>query len=220
MNIRGALFSIFVIVLMYPAVSLAIPSIWGVWDWELTENVHILVTPAGSGTPLSAADSPGGGQADATIRVQLWIDDGDTGTPNPHAVANFPAEDIWLEIPGLSYCFWQNNADGPTDSEGWFTFSGPLRMGGWVDPSSGPPVVNVVVNGITLRQEDWSPISPPILANSPDINADMAVNLTDVAIFAADFFGAHSFRSDFFWDGIINLSDIPILAANIGDECP
>lgn len=212
---------LFVFILIWiPTTSLAVPSIWGVWNWEHTENVRILVTPGGNGTLLAAADYPGGRQVDATIRVQLWIDDGDTGTPNPHAVANFPREDIWLEIPGLSHCGWGVLADGPTDSEGWFTFSGPLDMGGWNDPSEGPPVVNVMVVGSVLRQEDFSPISPNILANSPDINADLMVNLTDVAIFAGDFFGAYAFRSDLFWDEAVNLSDVPVLAASIGEVCP
>ena len=208
------------VLFLMPALSFAVPSVWGVWNPEITENVHILVTPAETGTPLSAADHPGGGSADATIRIQLWVDDGDTGTPNPHAVPNFPAEDIWLEIPGLTNCAGGANADGPTDADGWFTFSGPLGMGGWNDPDEGPPVVNVIVNGIVLAQADWSPISPGIWANSPDINGDLAVNLTDVAIFAADFFGGYRFASDLFWDGAINLSDIPILAAAVGDVCP
>ena len=206
--------------LLYPITSGAIPSVWGVWSWEFTENVHILVTPAASGTPLAAAHYPGGGQADATIRVQLWVDDGDTGTPNPQAVPNFPAEDIWLEIPGLNSCVGEVNADGPTDAQGWFTFSEPLGMGGWNDPSAGSPIVNVVVNGSILRQEDGSPISPSIMANSPDINGDLAVNLTDVAIFAADYYGDYRFASDLFWDGKINLSDVPVMAANIGAVCP
>ena len=199
--------------------SKAVPSVWGVWDWGITEPVHILVSPSGNGTPLTDADYPGGPGVDATIRIQLWIDDGDTGTPNPHAVANFPAEDIWLEIPGLNMCMGGINADGPTDSEGWFTFSGSPRMGGWSDAGN-PPFVYVMVVGNILYDDFGQLISPTIVANSPDINADLTVNLTDVGIFSTDFFGNYSFRSDFFWDGDINLTDVVFMAEMIGDTCP
>lgn len=213
--------ALFVFILVWiPTVATAIPNIWGVWNWELTENAHILVTPGGAGTPLSDADNGGGGQVDATIRIQLWMDEWNGGDPIIGPVVNFPFEDIWLEIPGLNNCMGGTTADASTDSEGWFTFSGPLGMGGWNDPSAGPPVVHVMVNGSILLQEDGSPISPSIVANSPDINGDLATNLTDVADFAADYYGAYHFRSDLFWDGIINLSDVPILAASIGEVCP
>jgi len=153
--------------------------------------------------------------------VQLWVDANDTGGGDPPApVPNYPAEDIWLEIPNLNACIGGVNADGNTDSEGWFTFSRPLGMSGSNDPAAGPPVVHVMVNGTTLYDENGSPISPSIVANSPDINSDLIVNLTDVAIFAADFFGDYNFESDFLWDGEINLSDVVFMAEFMGDQCP
>jgi hypothetical protein len=199
----------------------AIPRIWGVWDWEITEPVHILVSPSGNGTPLTNADVLAGPEIDATIRIQLWVDDSDTGgDPNPHFVPNFPAEDIWLEIPGQNVCIGRAHPDGPTDSEGWFTFSGSPGMGGWKDPTEGPPYVYVVVSGNILYDDFGQLISPTIVVNSPDINADLTVNLTDVAIFSVDYHGNYSFGSDFFWDGVINLSDVPFMVVLMGDTCP
>ncbi|MDX2472329.1 MAG: hypothetical protein QNL91_01345 [Candidatus Krumholzibacteria bacterium] len=57
--------------------------------------------------------------------------------------------------------------------------------------------------------------------NSPDINGDGVVNLTDVPLFAGDFHGgAYDFRSDFHYDGIVNLSDVVHMAQGLGSSCP
>ena len=56
--------------------------------------------------------------------------------------------------------------------------------------------------------------------NSPDINGDLAINLTDVTLFAADFFGPYAYRSDFNWDGAINLLDVTVLSGSMGITCP
>ena len=56
--------------------------------------------------------------------------------------------------------------------------------------------------------------------NSPDINGDLLVNLTDVQTFTADYYGGYLFRSDFHRDGIVNLSDLAPLAYAIGAACP
>jgi hypothetical protein len=52
--------------------------------------------------------------------------------------------------------------------------------------------------------------------NSPDINADGIVNLTDVATFANAFFGGYTRCSDFNMDGVINLSDLGVMASHLG----
>lgn len=57
--------------------------------------------------------------------------------------------------------------------------------------------------------------------NSADINGDGIVNLVDVPLFAADFSsGASPFRSDLHFDGSVNLSDIPPLMSAMGADCP
>ena len=56
--------------------------------------------------------------------------------------------------------------------------------------------------------------------NSPDINGDLLVNLSDVQLFAGDFFGSYHFRSDLAYDNVVNLSDIVPLSRSLGATCP
>jgi len=60
----------------------------------------------------------------------------------------------------------------------------------------------------------------PIYVNSPDLNGDLAVNLSDIPIFASDFFGSYNYRSDLHYDGIINLSDLSRMAQSMGRSYP
>lgn len=215
--------SLLLITVFFLAVSVtvtsAIPTVWGEWTWAYTDPVHIVVSPSGNGTALTMAEFLGGPATDATIRIQLWIQDDTIGDPDPPTpIANFPNEDIWLEFPGANACVGGAIADAPTDSEGWFTFSRPLIMGGWNGPADGTPRISL--SGMILLDETGQPISPTIVVNSPDINGDRVVNLTDLSIFAPDFHGGYAFRSDFIWDGVINLSDVVWMAVEMGEECP
>lgn len=149
----------------------------------------------------------------ATITLTL-IDAGS----NP--VSGYPPEDIWLDILNPSPGTWipcpaGTIADGPTNELGQTTFSNSLRAGG---PGSGARIM------IGTWPTPEFPIEFPggdlFHFNSPDINGDLAVNLTDIAIFAGDFFGVYNYRSDYFWDGILNLSDIALIAQGYGAHCP
>ena len=197
-----------------------IPELWGVWSWPHTEPVHIMVTPGADGDALESASLMGGAVVDATILIQLWASGGGLDEPlPPQPVAYFPFEDLWLEAPGLANCTGGASADGNTDAEGWFTFSGSPNMGGANDPDAVLPGLQVMVSGTAL-DDQVNPIRPHILVNSPDINGDGTVSLTDVPLFAADFYGPYAFRSDFSWDGAINLSDVVRLATSLGESCP
>jgi len=212
-------FGLFLVALMAALGStgnaMATGSIWGVWDWPFSEPVQVVVSPGGSGPSLTQASLYGGATVDATIRIQLWYQYDSPPAPVP----DFPAEDIWLEAPGLVSCMGGANADADTDEDGWFTFSHPLRMGGRSQIENGPPYMHVVVNGSWL--EDLSQyITPTIIANSPDINGDLVVNLGDLGLFADNFFGEYDFRSDFYWDGVLNLSDVGRMATTFGEDCP
>lgn len=55
--------------------------------------------------------------------------------------------------------------------------------------------------------------------NSADINGDGVANLSDIPLFAADY-GTTAFRSDLMFDGVVNVSDIPRLASGVGAICP
>lgn len=60
----------------------------------------------------------------------------------------------------------------------------------------------------------------PIYFNSPDLNADGRVDLTDAALFAQDLgAGDAPFRSDLCWDGVIDLSDVAIFTQHLGAGC-
>lgn len=154
---------------------------------------------------------------DATINV--YVNDS-AGV----AIANYPNEDIWIENPvapnpvgdpdvavGLIACTGGAIADQSTDVFGWTLFQNPKFGGG---QSYGP--TRVVVNGNGL------PNTVDVSFNSTDINGDGVVNLIDLQTFTADFFSAptYHFRSDFFYDQIVNLIDLPVMARTYGSICP
>jgi len=205
------------ILVLATAASASIPDFWGVWNWEYSDPVHLMVLPSGGGPSFAEASFIGGVPVDATIHVQLWLQDG----WNPAGpLANFPAEDLWLHSPGLVSCPSGASADADTDSEGWFSFSLPPRMGGWADSSSEPAALQIIISGDVLRDENGDPIEVLMVVNSPDINGDLNVNLADVGMFCSNFFGQYSFRSDFHWDGVLNLADVGRLASGVGSQCP
>lgn len=195
----------------------SVPHIWGVWSWDYDEPVQLMVTPGGNGPAFSDASFQWGGTADATIRIQIWVEN--WGGPNG-PLAGFPAEDLWFEAPGLTPCVGGSIADADTDDQGWVVFSLPPNMGGCTENPDDPAGLNIYIMGDLLRDADWVPIAPNILVNSPDINGDLTVNLADVGMFSSDFFGAYSFRSDFYWDGVLNLADVGRMATGVGGSCP
>ena len=130
----------------------------------------------------------------------------------------FPAEDIWLESDndGLAICAGGSIADAPTDALGQTYWERSLRAGGRADPLAGGGL-GVIVNG----DRTTTPALVRITVVSPDLNGDLAVNLVDVALFAGDYLaGTAARRSDFYWDGILNLLDLSILASLYGSNCP
>ena len=165
--------------------------------------------PNGTGSAFAEArDFNTVQQVDASIALYLR-DSG--GVP----VLNFPREDIWLDLPagtsGWTRCPLNGTiADTDSDAFGVTTWVNPLFAGGWTE---GPTVV--MINGNLLLSGNLN-----LAHNSPDINGDGYVNLTDVAMFAADFYGAYAFRSDFHYDGVLNLQDIAKLAQASGATCP
>lgn len=176
-----------------------------------SEPVSILVRPDGGGTPLTNAMLFGGARTDATITLTLLDGAGDP-------VVNYPAEGSWLEAgpPELfPVCGAGSISDGSTNALGLTTFSNPLRAGG-----SGVGA-GIMIDTVPLPD---SPLEFPggdqFHFNSPDISGDLMVNLADVAMFAADFYGAYNYRSDFYWDGVINLKDVVLMAQGIGASCP
>ena len=180
--------------------------------------------------PGSAADHPftaavevgqpvGAPQVVFDATIEVIVRDG-SGT----AIANYPAEDIWIECPaapnpvgdpdtavGLQACIGGAIADQSTDVTGYTLFQNPKFMGG---QSFGD--TRVVINGNGLLN------TVNVSYNSPDVDGDGVVNLVDLQAFTADFFDApvYHYRSDFFYDGIVNLIDLPQMAKFYGSICP
>lgn len=170
------------------------------------EAVCLLVVPDGSGPPFTEARTASGDVVDATLTVQILDISLDP-------IVSYPAEDVWLttDTEGLVRCPGGMIADGPTDATGRTTFTVPPRAGGW-DLS----VTRAVVSG-------WTSLGAGVALNynSPDLNGDLEVNLTDVQLFAADYYDSfYHHRSDLSFDGTINLADIVPLAQTFGTVCP
>lgn len=165
--------------------------------------------PNGLGSTFAQARSTGG-VVNATITLTV-LDGG--GFP----VANFSANDMWLEkeiVAGTGNfiaCTGGTTADLNTNASGVTTWAAPLRAGGWSTSKT-----LVVINGAALTSNTGLVLQH----NSADINGDGNANLSDIPLFAGDFYGAYSFRSDLSFDGVVNLSDIPRLASGVGAVCP
>jgi hypothetical protein len=180
--------------------------------------LSMFLVPNGSGTPLSGCYDSAGRTVNAWISVTLRDA---TGAP----ATNVPVTDVRLEYLNSPLAWCGNNwypppahapnlADFPSNAAGQTMFSLSYHGGGWV---MAPTQVWVLeATGM------WNPI-PTLLNvfyNSVDINGDLIVNLTDIGIFAGDYFLTPQYRSDFNFDGAINLTDLSIMAANLGATCP
>jgi hypothetical protein len=127
-------------------------------------------------------------------------------------ISDFPFEDLWLEARdgGLFICAGGSTADANTDALGQTTWVNPLRCGGW-----STDLAQVMVNGDALTSDPGMALH----FNSADINGSGQVELSDVTAFSGDFFGAYAFRSDFTYDGALDLLDVTKLSAGFGAQC-
>lgn len=175
-----------------------------------TEEASIFVLPDGSGPSLAEAMLFGGQIADASVTLNLITDYGGE-------VANYPLEDIWLQSDSRSEvaCTISFLADGDTDASGATAFASSLVGGG---STEGP--IWVIYNG-SKAMYDLYQYHPPLQLriNSADINGDLTVNLSDVTLFTTDFYGSYNYRSDFHWDGVLDLSDVVKMATGLGRSC-
>jgi hypothetical protein len=180
---------------------------WSVAWWGLPggQSATLLIVPDGSGQALTEARSAEGQAVDATIHL-LLLDEFE------QPVAGFAASDMWLESGSstLSACPGGTVADQGTDAQGRTYWRRPLRAGG---SSTGNCIV--VVNGSVLGGP-----GVPLHFRSPDISGDRTIDLTDIGLFASDYFGGYQPRSDLAADGTVDLSDIGVLASGVGVDCP
>jgi len=168
----------------------------------------LLNIPDGSGSPVTEARTADGTVVDATIHLTII-----TFCNGDEPVVGFPAEDMWLESMGggMVPCIGGTTADYATDQDGHTQWSLPLMAGGWDEGNC-----RVMVNGMTLGD----PGGLTLNFNSPDIDGNRVVNLTDLAFFSQDYWGGYTFRSDLHRDGVINLSDVSVYAEARGKSCP
>ncbi len=183
------------------------PELWQMYTAAMTE-VSLYVLPDGSGDRLDDARLYGGARTDATITIALY-----DCSYNP--IPGYPLEDLWLEslYDGAVFCPAGNVADHNTDALGQSTFSGALRGGGcgstWNDEG-----LLAFANGQGFMQAALD-----IHVNSADRNGDLQVNLSDISLFAAAYYGTYDYCADFYWDGVLNLSDVALLAQANGVAC-
>jgi hypothetical protein len=172
-------------------------------------TVSVFTVPDGSGFPLSECFLFGGQLTDATITLVLRDQFG-----NP--VPNYPAEEMWLATmqDGLVRCSRGSIADHPTDQNGRTTFSGPVFGGGASDPNH-EEVCVIVVGGCASYD-----LGRTILFNSPDLNGDLKVNLCDAVCYTVYKDATSDYAFDFYWDGVINLSDLILFSRALGAACP
>lgn len=189
--------------------------------WSAPSTVALFSVPDGSGRPLSEAEVWSGvpGEAattiDATIEVRLTNERGEP-------LVGYPAEKIGVRSTqgGWSQCDGNRLiADADTDADGNTTISGALFGRGSSLPGE--------LLRLDLDDPDLSTVAYiaagsglEVRVNSADINGDGTVDLVDLGEFAADFDGDYDFRSDFVWDGVVNLSDVGRLAEGYATSCP
>jgi len=188
------------------------------WQCDVSEPVCIMMVPDGSGMTFQEARTIEGEVVDATITVQIYLYD-EYGPVGP--LSGFSADDIGLHASeGMAHgCGqgWVTTADQNADSEGWMLFSLAPRAGGWSHEDT--EMYIGVDPAMVFGSTDFFTL--PIYFNSPDINGDRSVNLSDIVMFAEDLVAASApFRSDLVWDGVINLSDIAVFSQHIGAVCP
>ncbi|HOX24399.1 MAG TPA: dockerin type I domain-containing protein [Candidatus Krumholzibacteria bacterium] len=170
--------------------------------------------PGGSGSRFDEAFAPGGATVNATITLTLIDTNGDP-------IANYPAEDIWLETSGvlqqfgsLVFCTDGTVADADTDENGQTLWLQALKAGGY---TIGETVI-IIIAGSPLAGGGLL-----LVFNSADINGDLVVNLSDIVAFTqllgGDFSQNPEFAGDFNNDGTINLSDIVRMVQGIGTNC-
>ncbi len=170
-------------------------------------GASVFCLPNGQGNSFDLAKDGSGNTVDATIHLTLLDSNGDP-------IALYPFEDLWLQTSanGLVACANGTAADASTDAAGLTQWQNPLFAGG----NSGGETVNVYVAGSPLNHPGMN-----ILFNSADIDGSLTVNLGDVTLFADLYNNSpNAFDGDFYYDGVINLGDITLMAFGNGTMCP
>ncbi len=115
-----------------------------------------------------------------------------------------PGETITMNVNASCLCATPTTVTSLTNIMGVVTFL--PQLGGCC---TAPGLVTYTdASGVVVGTSDG--------VNSPDMSGDCRVNLSDVAMFSGVFFGSYSRCADFNVDGVLNLSDIGVLALHLG----
>lgn len=177
-------------------------------------QVSVYNLPSGTGRRLTEARASTGPGNTSVVNATITLTVRDA---NNDPIFLYPGEDMWLQttLNGLKVCAGGSVADFSTNAAGQTTFSNPLQAGGQSDKVAGEQTV-VMISGSPMNADLLN-----ILWNSPDINGDLVVNLSDTVFYAGDATGGvYKFRSDFLYDNQLNLSDTVLYAQGIGAVCP
>lgn len=175
-------------------------------DASMPNSGHLWVKPGEGGPPLTQIYSGWTGDlVDGTITVTVVNSAGDP-------LVSYPGEDIWLASSGdvFAFCYGTTSADQSTDAMGQTTITGPMRAGGQIPAHE---EARVMIAGLTAAN-----MVVPLTINSPDVNGDLVVDLSDITRMALAF-ANYDWRLDFNNDGTMNLYDIAIFTAAIGGGC-
>jgi len=155
-------------------------------------DVLIFCELDGTGASLDSAVDGNGNIVDATIVAEMvhWS----LGDP----LVGIPAEDVWLESVSFNYCSSPLSPNGPSDADGYMFFTGTLSGGGSMNDFE-LCFAGDYFPGLTIDN---------LFFNSPDINGDNTVDLSDRSLFIQALNGPYDWKADFNFDGIVNLNDI------------
>lgn len=190
-------------------------------NWEhSTGNGQYLITPEGTGSVVAMSvlivgsdGFPIAGFSRDRIKIVIYGGSGVNTIGCGSTVFEYP-------IVG--------EFDYDAGSGGQMYFNKPLRGGGQRPLNGLGLAVMVQTNdgrwfriSNTSRSDSSNGWSRHLVIASPDIDADGSVGLSDSQIFSTDFYtGNNPYRSDFNFDGIVNLGDVIKLSQSNGQSCP
>jgi hypothetical protein len=90
-----------------------------------------------------------------------------------------------------------------------------MRGGGHRSPGAS----DVVSLRVQICPQQFLDLGRDVFFNSPDIDGNLRVDVGDLTLFARDFFSSYDYRSDFDWDDRVSLSDLAIMAQELGMSC-
>ena len=188
--------------------------------WDADGTVSLFSAPDGSGGVLREADSwsgtPGNTPRVVNARIEVTLTN-EKGEP----IANYPAEKIRVRAANGSWTECAEErlvAASDTDGAGRTAITGALFASGTAtagdllrisidDPDVGIVTYIAAGSGFDVR------------VRSADFGDDGAVDVQDLGNFAGDLSAGYAERSDFLWDGQLNLNDVARFASVYGAEC-